>query len=95
MARQVVDHSIEIQLYGTMGKTDNGMSGPHYRSWMEVDEVDVESVYMFGRDWNKKQMIETFGDKGARALINLMCDLADDREWDVEDDYAELDDCYA
>lgn len=95
MARQVVDHSIEIQLHGKLGKTDNGMSGPHYRSWMEVDEVDVESVYMFGRDWNKKQMIETFGEKGARALINLMCDLADDREWDMDDAYAELDDCYA
>lgn len=94
MARQVVDHSIEIQLRGKLGKTDNGMSGPHYRSWMEVDEVDVESVYMFGRDWNKKQMIETFGEKGARALINLMCDLAEDRDWDTEDDHAPVD-CYA
>lgn len=94
MARQVVDHSIEIQLRGKLGKTDNGMSGPHYRSWMEVDEADVESVYMFGRDWNKKQMIETFGEKGARALINLMCDQAEDDEWDTEDDYAPVD-CYA
>lgn len=88
MARQVVEHCMEIQLKGKMGKTDNGMSGPHYRWWMEVEDVDLESVWMFGKDWNKKQLIETFGEKGAYALINLMCDQADADEWDTEDCYA-------
>ena len=93
MTRQTVEHTMEIQLHGKLGKTDNGMDGPHYRSWMEVEEVDFESVWMFGKDWNKKQLIETFGDKGALALINLMCNQADDDEWDTLEDYAPVD-CY-
>jgi hypothetical protein len=64
--------------------TDNGMSGPHYQQWTEIDlcSIDIDSVEMFGREWSRAQLVDTFGQKGADALVELLRAEAGEADWD-------------
>jgi hypothetical protein len=48
------------------------------------DDMELESLYMFDRDWSEKELRVYFGDMGAEALIGLIFDAASDdlMEWE-------------
>ena len=47
------------------------------------DDMELESLHMFGRDWSEKELRVYFGDMGADALLSLLfAEAGDDvMEW--------------
>jgi hypothetical protein len=66
---------------------DNGMGGPHYRAWTELDlsSVEVDTVEMFGTTWTLKSLSEKLGEAGAKAFWAMLKDEAKEHDWNMED----------
>jgi hypothetical protein len=49
-----------------------------------LDDMELESLHLFDRDWSEKELRVYFGDMGADALIGLIFDAAgeDLMEWE-------------
>ena len=88
MAWQNVYAEVEATIVVKMDKSDNGLDGFHYREWAEPDmaTADIEMLHMFGREWSPAQLIETFGRKGADALLDILVGQTDPNSWQGEDD---------
>lgn len=46
-----------------------------------IDDMELESLSMLGRDWTEKDLRAFFGDQGADALVRLIFDYTDRDEW--------------
>ena len=84
MAWQNVYVDIEATVSAQMEKTDNGLSGVHYREFAEPTNMVMETIHMFGREWTWVQLVNTFGRQGAEALQDLIIEQTDAGNW--EDD---------
>ena len=45
-----------------------------------LDDMELDSLYMFNRDWSEKELRVTFGDMGTDALIGLI--FGEIEEWE-------------
>ena len=48
----------------------------------DLDDMQIESLHMFGREWEEKELRLYFGDQGADAFLQLIMDNIE--EWDDE-----------
>ena len=44
-------------------KVDYGVPGSP--EWIEYEDLELDSLWMFGRDWTEKELRAVFGDMGA------------------------------
>jgi hypothetical protein len=53
-------------------QTDYGVAGSP--TWDEIIDgtMEIDSLYMFGEDWTRAELVETFGKQGADALSRLI-----------------------
>ena len=80
MAQQDVCIEIEATVEATMVRNDYGVPGSPV--WYEPEDMKVARVWMFGRDWTYKQLVEKFGKQGADALHELIEDSTDADAWE-------------
>jgi hypothetical protein len=84
MATQTILMEMEIQLSARMERTDYGVAGSPV--WSEAEDVELDSVHMFGKFWSEREILNHFGKKGGLALINLILELERPEDWDTGDD---------
>ncbi len=70
---------IEIELTGVRVKCDLGI--PRTPSWYEVEDVQIESVHMFGRSWTENELRAEFG-----KLADWIIENVDEQEWDYDEE---------
>jgi hypothetical protein len=45
-----------------------------------LDDMELDSLYMFNRDWSEKELRVCFGDMGTDALLSLIFGIVE--EWE-------------
>lgn len=78
MVTSRVNFEIEAVVSGHGVKSDYGVTGSPV--WIEYEDLELDSLYMFGREWIEKELRVAFGDMGADALIGLIFEKAE--EWE-------------
>lgn len=81
MYTQVTSIYIEATAHGEGIITDNGMSGPHYQEWEEIEGVSVTNVSVNGKMYTKEQLIDQAGEKGAAFILDWLAESADPYMW--------------
>ena len=56
--------------------------GPGTITFKEIDEVYLDTMYLFGRAFNELELREFFGREAADKLVALATDRIDDQEWE-------------
>lgn len=77
---QTFELSMEVTVVCTRKQTDYGARGSPV--WYEADDIDIETVTMFGRDWSPADLVAAFGAMGATSLTNLIIAEIDDDNWE-------------
>ena len=80
MVQQNVCIEIEAVVEATMVRNDYGVPGSPV--WYEPEDLKLASVWMFGRDWTRQQLVEKFGKQGADAIEELVCDETCEDSWE-------------
>lgn len=81
--QQTVSLELGAVLSARMVRNDYGVDRSPV--WYEPDDVEVEEIEINGKSYSRKELIETFGEKGANALMEIVCEAADDDGWDAEE----------
>jgi hypothetical protein len=90
MATQSVTLEITASITADMVRNDYGVDRSPV--WYEADNVDVEEIEINGKSYGRKELIETFGEVGAKALMEIVCEAVDDDNWEQpEPDYDDRD----
>lgn len=76
MPRTTIKTEIEAEVYFTA--SNDGDNPNEYF----IDDMQMESLWMFGREWEEKELRLVFGDQGADAMLQLIGDQIE--EWDDE-----------
>lgn len=66
--RKSVTFDIDVVLNGHAFKCDYGVVGSPV--WYEVDDADIESLWMFGRDWTGDEIRSKFGELADYIIYN-------------------------
>lgn len=78
---------IEFRAVAASEKTDYGVPGSPVFEEVDPGSIEVEEIWMFGRAWTYKQMVERFGKQGADAIMDEFYQLAiDEAEWSGDND---------
>ena len=77
-----IREEIEASVSFTTSKTDYGVPGSPV--WDEIDDssLELESLWMFGSEWHRSELLEIFGKQGAEALERLIFNAVEDWEDD-------------
>lgn len=76
MARATVTAEIEAEV-SFMANSDSDDPREVF-----FDNMELESLWMFGNEWTEKELRLTFGDMGANAMLQLIFNNVED--WDYE-----------
>lgn len=63
-------------------KTDYGVPGSPVWDEIEDSTLELESLWMFGQEWHRSELLEMFGNQGTDALESLI--FSQIEEWDDE-----------
>jgi hypothetical protein len=93
-AQQSVSLEIGAVLSARMVRDDYGV--PNSPTWMEAEDVEVEQIEINGKSYTRKELTEVFGEQGAKALMEIVCEHVDDDNWEPDEvddgDYSDFDD---
>jgi len=82
MPRTTIHSDLEATVSFETEKQDYGVPGSPV--WDEIDpsSMELESLWMFGKEWTEAELRLTFGDMGADAIAGLIFDMVEDWEDD-------------
>lgn len=80
MAQARVTFDAEAVVTATLSREDVGGELSQMEDF--IDDMELESLTMLGRDWTERDLRVFFGDQGADALVRLIFDNAEDWEDD-------------
>ena len=81
MYTQVTSVCIEAIVHGVGFMTDNGMSGPHYQEWEEVESVNVTNLSINGKTYTQKELTEFIGEKAVAFIYDWLTESTDPYMW--------------
>ena len=76
MKTQSIKVEIDVELSAHSVKTDYGVPGSPV--WDEIESVEIDTAWMFGRDWTSDELKNEFG-AGFVEYIRLE---AEDGDWE-------------
>ena len=80
MAQARVTFDAEAVVTATISREDVGGELSQWETF--IDDMELESLTMLGRDWTERDLRVFFGDQGADALVRLIFDNAEGWEDD-------------
>ncbi len=83
MPQSYVYTEIEATVTAQSERADYGVPGSPVWDEIKPSSMELDSLYMFGKEWTNAELLAKFGEQGYDALVQMIFDAAE--EWEMDE----------